>query len=251
MKRLELFRKTVKNERNIILSLVVLILIGLVCWLFLKKTEEFGLNFFTEMLGVAITVFIVDRLIKKRDETRNVPQKLAAYEDVRLYVSRYISFWTDTYRQSVPDEKPNTIYDFFTQDTISKIFKHLDLDSEVNIKPRRKWGDWLSEKLKEFKDKGDKILDRYSNVLEPEIFKYVHQLTETSSHDFLIQMLWVCKNGKTMSPRIEITPELFHSSIKFKEEDFNAILKLYDWCNAQYEIMSKFDNSIAKVYEYK
>ena len=46
------------------------------------------------MLGVAITVFVIDRLIQAREETKNIPQKLAAYEDVRLYASRYISFWT-------------------------------------------------------------------------------------------------------------------------------------------------------------
>ncbi|MCE2963492.1 MAG: hypothetical protein ACK5UE_06680 [Chitinophagales bacterium] len=82
-------------------------------WLCYAKTEQFGLNFFTEMLGVAVTVFVIDRLIQNREETRSIPQKLAAYEDVWLYTSRYISFWTSVYRESVPEEEPQTFEAFF------------------------------------------------------------------------------------------------------------------------------------------
>ena len=57
------------------------------------KTEEFkdfGLNFFTEILGVVITVFVIERFIQKKEDKRNLPQKLAAYEDVLRGVKRNV-----------------------------------------------------------------------------------------------------------------------------------------------------------------
>lgn len=112
---LQKFWKNIKSEKTTILTLLAFLLIWLFCWLGSTKTEQFGLNFFTEMLGVFVTIFVIDRLIQNREENKNIPQRLAAYEDIRLYTSRYISFWVNAYRESVPDEEPTTLNLFFSE----------------------------------------------------------------------------------------------------------------------------------------
>ncbi len=96
-----------KEWGTIILILSLCLLLGLFCWLKTEEFKDFGLNFFTEILGVVITVFVIERFIQKKEDKRNLPQKLAAYEDVRLYTSRYISFWTETYRRRVNQQVQN------------------------------------------------------------------------------------------------------------------------------------------------
>lgn len=249
MKRLQSFWEYIKNEKNIILSLLGFILVGLICWLSSTKTEDFGSNFFTEMLGVAVTVFIVDRLIQKRDEKRNIPQKLAAYEDVRLYASRYINFWTETYRLSVPEPDPETIEDFFSEKGMSKILDYLNMDSEPNVTPTQKWWSWIVDNAKEFKENGDKILDRHSHNLDPIAFGFVHQLTESSFNNVLMMMPSIRQSDISMKfPRIKI---LRSYSIFPTKEDFEAVLGLVNWCNESYSMLQKYNNSIRKVMEYK
>lgn len=249
MKRLQLFWIFIKNEKSIILTLLGLISIGLICWFASEKTEDFGLNFFTEMLGVAVTVFIVDRLIQNREEKRNTPQKLAAYEDVRLYTSRYISFWTEAYRQSVPDPDPVTIEDFFSENGMSKILDHLYMDSEPNVTPPHKWWDWIFHNAKEFKDNGDKILDRHSNNLDPIAIGFIHQLTESSFNSLLLMTPSIRQADISMKfPRVKV---LGSYSIEPTIEDYEAILGLVNWCNQTYSMLHKHNKSIKKVMEYK
>lgn len=250
MKRqLYTFWKNIKSEKVIILRILGFILFGLFCWLFSKTTEDFGLNFFTEMLGVAVTVFVIDRLIQNREERRSIPQKLAAYEDVRLYTSRYISFWTATYRDSVPEDEPETIELFFSDLGMPKILNHLYMDSEPNVTPSRKWWEWIVHNAKEFKDNGDKLLDRHSHNLDPIAFGYVHQLTESSFNNTLLISPSIKQSDIQMKfPRIKV---LGNYSLPPQKEDYDAILGLVKWCNETYSLLRKHSNSIKKVSEYK
>ena len=185
IKKIKTILEYVKKEKYILLTLLALILVGLLSWLGSVTTEQFGLNFLTEMLGVAITILIIDRLIQEREQTRTIPQKLAAYEDIRLYVARYIGFWSDAFRLSVPEEDPETFEDFFSEKGMNKIFNNLYLDSEPNVSPPRKWWDWIVHNAKEFKENGDKILNRYSYNLDPIAFGFLHHLTESSFNTML------------------------------------------------------------------
>ena len=200
------------------------------------------------MLGVAVTVFVIDRLIQNREETRSIPQKLAAYEDVRLYTSRYISFWTGVYRESVPEEEPETIEAFYSEAGMSKILYHLYMDSEPNVIPPWKWCDWIVHNAKEFKENGDKLLDRHSHNLDPVAFGYVHQLTESMFNNTLLMYPSIRQVDISMKfPRVKI---LGSYSIHPLTEDFEAILGLVKWCNESYNALKKHSISIKKVIEY-
>ena len=246
--KLRAFWENIRNDKVMILTLFGFLLIGLVSWFGSTKTEDFGLNFFTEMLGVVVTVFVIDRLIQNREEARNIPQKIAAYEDVRLYASRYISFWTNAYRESVPEDEPETLDLFFSEYGMSKILNHLNLDSEPNVTPSRKWWDWIVQNAKEFKDNGDKILDRHSHNLDPIAFGYVHQLTESTFNNAILMLPSIRQSDIQMNfPRVKV---LGSYSMPPPKEDYEAILGLVKWCNEQYLFLSKHSSSIKKVSDY-
>lgn len=236
-----------KSEWLIILIISVLLLIGLVLWLCFDKTKEFGLNFFTEMLGSAVAIFIIDRLIKSREEARSIPQKLAAYEDVRLYTSRYIDFWIGAFRESVPEDDPETVEDFFSENGMSKILKYLYLDSEANVFPSRNWHNWIVDNAKKIQENGNKILDRYSYNLDPEAFGYLHQLTQSVFNTCLLTLPSTYQfDALEKIPRVRV---LAYYSIP-PDKDFEPILGLLNWCNKTYNQLKKYDASIIKVSEY-
>lgn len=110
------------NFRSLIVLLIGLIsVIFLYMWTRLEgPLSDFGLNGFTESLGIGITVLLIDFLQKKREEMRLLPQRLVAYEDVRLLVARIYTFWNSAYLQSVPETPPSSINDLLSESYINK-----------------------------------------------------------------------------------------------------------------------------------
>lgn len=238
----------IKEWGFIILILCCCLLLGLFCWLKTEEFKDFGLNFFTEILGVIITIFVIERFIQKKEDKRNLPQKLAAYEDVRLYTSRYISFWTETYRCSVPETAPNTLEKFFSENGMTKILSYLYMDSSPNVTPKMTWWDWILENAKEFKENGEKILDRYSYYLDPVAFGCIHQLAESPFYSCILMLPSIRKSDAQYNiPRVKV---LGSYTIAPPREDYDAILKLVRWCDETYNVLKKYNKSIIKVTEY-
>ena len=241
-------KKAYLSNRPIANILLLFLLLGLVLWRANDSTKDFGLNFFTEMLGVFITVLIIDQIVKKREEQKLLPQKLAAYEDIRLFVSRYFSFWLSTYQLSVPGEMPKDIQTFFSENGMGKIWNCLYLNSKPNVTPETSWWVHLPHSMKELQDLGDKILDRHSNHLDPEIYGELHHMSESSFLTVFKYMQSLKQSDlKSKFPR----PSLLSSySMQPQEQDFAAITKLYDWCVANYQALSPHSPYLKKVAEY-
>jgi hypothetical protein len=148
-------------------------------YLWLSSTGEvsnFGLNAFTETLGILVTVLIVDHLIKRQEELRSLPQKATAYEDVRLLTSRVVSFWADVYRSCVPEPSPPSVDAIFCEASFEKMRTNLNLDSQPNVTPARTWWDWVPQNLSDHKKRAETILERHNNVLDPKAYAYVHHI---------------------------------------------------------------------------
>jgi hypothetical protein len=237
-----------KSEKILIICLTGFASFGLICWFFIAPAKDFGLNFFTEIMGAIITVFILDRIIKKREAQKNIPLKLAIYEDIRLYATRYIGFWAQTYMISVPEKAPENIKDFFSPNGMNKILSYLYMESEPNVTPPQKWWDWIVHNAKEFKDNGDKILDRYSGHLDPDTFGYLHQLTESSFNNCHL-MIPVIRQTDTFykTPRVKV---LGSYSIEPQMDDYNAIIGLETWCQKSYLELVKHKSTLLKVGNY-
>lgn len=251
MKNKEKFIKKVyiKNIIRKYLLLIVsifLILLWLVLWS-IDYTKDFWLNFFTEMLWVWITILFIDKITQYRKEIEEIPRILATYEDIRLYTSRYISFWVETFNICVPEKNPDTIDKFFSKDWMPKILNYLWLNSEPNVTPKRKWWDWIVTNAKEFIDSWDKILDRNWYLLEPKIYSNIHYITEST----FIKVLSMIKNLRSSDlenwfKRVEVLK--YYSTLP-TDDDFKTILELYNRCE---EVYFKYNNNpnIKRVYQY-
>lgn len=214
----------------------VITAIAIMCFLLWKlaagSLQEFGLNAFTETLGLLVTVILIGYLIKKQEETRLLPQQASAYEDVRLLVSRIISFWADAYKNSVPGPPPSSLSVLFSKESFEKIGLNLDLDSQPNVIPKREWWQWLPENLKDFIQLAEKILERHNNILDPEAYFAVHKI---ASEGMKPEMITSIRNIDKMSgfPR----PRILSCYWYMPEEHLDAILYLTRWCANKVELL--------------
>lgn len=187
-------------------------------------------------------------LLRNREKEGLVPQRMAAYEDVRLFVSRYIGFWTTAFRDSVPEDDPGDLEGFFSESGMPKIFHNLYMDSEPDVSPPRPYWEWIVENVEEFSKIGDKVLARHELLLGPSVHAQIHQLTKCSFNRML-SLLPVHLNSdlKDGYPRIRILYSYSEPPVK---EDFEAALGLFGWCETQYRQLRKKNPSIDRVAQY-
>lgn len=168
------------NHKYLLLIILSLFLVlGLVLWLDADGSlRDFGLNFFTEILGVVITVFIIDRLSQIREDERLKPLKLAEFEDAKNLFNRFISFWYVTYSRSVPEEYPETFDEFLSDNGIGKIFNYLNVDSRPSQNDSLSWVQWIQNNHEEWLEISNRFLERHSANADPELYKLIHAFIE-------------------------------------------------------------------------
>lgn len=236
------------DYKYVIIILFLLAMVGFLLWQFYNPLKDFGLNFFTEILGAIVTILVIDRIIKNREEGKYIPQKLAIYEDVRLFMSRYLHFWLSTFKESVPEDDPPNIETFFSENGLGKIWPHLYLDAVPKVTPQRTWWDWLVQSGDDLTKLGDKILQRHSGLLDPIAYRYIHQLTECtffSSIKLIPTLRAIDINDGFPRPKI-----LQSYSSKPSEDDYQAMIGLYVWCQNTFETLTKHDENLKKVSKY-
>jgi hypothetical protein len=234
---------------SIILIVFLLALIGF--WISIKvdSLKEFGQNFLSEMLGVLVTILVINQLIVYRDEKRKLPHKFAVYDDIRLFISSYMVFWQQAFQESVPEDDPENIYSFFSDDGMGKIWNFLD----ITVKPKSaipcSWYDHLIEFSTEYREKGDKILTRHSKHLPPEIYRIIHQITEAHYLDVLINMHKMTKYYE--NSKIDVSNVLeSYAVVRPNDKDYSSIIALHEWCENIHQELSSIEKTISRVTTY-
>lgn len=243
------------ETRNLTIPLAILALICLIFW---KKNvpglAEFGLNAFTEILGIILTVVFVDQLIRQQEIKRTLPLQAAVYEDIRLLTTRVIRFWEDAFRRAVPRPAPSELIQFWeaiykktisqsvpltveqllSTETIDVIRMYLDLDSQPNVTPQRTWWEWLPEQEEDFRTRGERILQRHMGILDPQTYALIHQFV--SGVDVSPSIRTMRKSDQELGyPR----PQNLGSYWITNGEVLNTVVKLNEWCIEKKQFLEK------------
>ena len=228
-----------RHKRLLILLMCLIASCCLYLWLSTNgETSNFGLNAFTETLGILVTVLIVDHLIKRQEELRTLPQKATAYEDVRLLTTRIVGFWADVCHACVPEASPASVDELFSHASFDKMNRYLNLDSQPNVDPPRTWWDWLVQSLFDHRKRAETILERHNNVLDPNTYALVHQIATEGIEPSIIQTLRQ-SDQRSGFPR----PHILGSYCFLPENYCETVVNLVSWCEAQ--VMQLESNGIA------
>lgn len=224
-----------RHDRQVAAAIVVVAAIFLLLWLLApSRLADFGLNGFTETLGIAFTVLLIGQLLRGREEARTLPQRLAAFEDVRLLAQRRITFWFQAYMAAVPGALPTRVHELLSPQSIALLAGHLDMDSHPNVTPRRTWWQYVSEDLESFRVSAERILERYNAILDPKAFLSIHRLLNTTVEPGL--PLGILQSDQEAGyPR----PRLLGNYLPILPEHFTALLELIDWLVSEKQSLSK------------
>lgn len=197
-------------------------------WLPCSRLSDFGLNAFTETLGLILTVLLVDTLLRRHEKARLLPQMQTAYEDVRLLVSRIILFWSEIYRLSVPEPCPADVNALLSPRAFEQMLQSLNMNADANVTPRRSWFEAFPQGIQDHLDQANMILQRHSTVLDPEAYRCVHSLTRMLLTPQLMAAIRQ-SDREHHCPR----PAVLQSYFALGEDYLDSINTLVAWCKNQ------------------
>lgn len=142
--------------------------------------QDLGLNLLSEVIGIVITVFLVDKVIQRREEKRWKPAKHLVYAKLlklidsftgELFPMEYLKINNDFVFFGEIEVQPHWI----VKSESDPHFNNLLFSLEEKIDAEK---DLCFAKLPEVAKKIDEILMQYSYLLEPEIISILMKIRE-------------------------------------------------------------------------
>lgn len=199
------------RKRNFDLSLVLggSLLIAIVLMTF-DKSREFGTNFFTEIIGVTITVFVINKILERKERQKRISIDQRILREVQSIIASYFSIWKHLAWQYIPDEKIENEIDllkvyprlvklsginerlevvsihhpeswklFFHNRSIKECFENYysTLTSEIQL---------LINDFKMFLE--PELLDSLLNIMECQYFKNILMMSQEGTEKILIEL---------------------------------------------------------------
>ncbi|WP_156876953.1 hypothetical protein [Paludibacterium yongneupense] len=175
-------KSVICEYRIIVLLMGFLAAVFFVMWKYgTGDLHDFGLNAFSNIIGMAITVFFIDHLIRNQEIKRQWPLKVAAFLDVQRFVDGLAISWLNVYNWSgknelPPPKEPPSISEFLTLEYFNIIRQRLNLDAEACVFPKRTWWEYLPQEEEKYRQLGEKILERHGSNLDPFAYHLVYKM---------------------------------------------------------------------------
>lgn len=194
-----------KKNFDLVAVFAVSVAVGLtVVWF----DRELGINFLTEIGGVAITVFVIDRIIERRERQKRISIDQRILRDIQAIVASYFSIWKHIAWQYFPDTRFKTSEDvvkhypaFVNQTILSERFKTISIhhpeswDLFFNNRTIEacfeNYYSTLTKQIQRFIDDfkiyiEPELLNILLNVMECQYFKELHLMPQPATKKFVI-----------------------------------------------------------------
>ena len=193
-----------------------------------------GSNLLAEFIGAAVTVYGIDFLIRRREESRLMPVRASSYEDVRVMTHWALDIWRNAYVNSVGDSLPQNWTQLFSSESLLKVLTALDITKPANIIPAQPWSVYFDKEMERINKHAEKILERHAAALDPKIHNAVYTLVYYNHHKIVnLQAL----DRQMGTPR----PTNLGSYVPVIKEWFEAVLDLHEWTISMHKYLTAND----------
>lgn len=261
-----------KEYSNVLTVLLLILLVGSLLWFHSGDDDlkSLGINLVSDAIVLVVTIFILDSFVKKNEERKLMPAKMSTYLEVNQFVDLYVDFWRDTYELCVRNKKVEGVDSFFSADYCGLIWTNLNLNCPVsdprslqlvpehvaNYASKDDWWNYIPKAMQKFKDQGSAIMNMHLTYLDPEVSRYIHHIITS---ELINQLISLPVKKKLSYDHRDKSSNVFDkrpilkafSGCKPSEEDYEAIVYLYKWCEKNYQQYSKINPGIAKNASYK
>ncbi len=225
-----------------------------------RKSYEIGNNLFTEMSGVAMTVFVINKILARKENQKRISIDQRILREVQSIIASYFSIWKHLAWQYFPGEKIETEKDLLK--LYPEFVKRAKLNEQfriVSIHHPESWklffhnrsirecflnySSTLSEDIQAFINDfkiylEPELLDCLLNILECEYFKNIFMMGEEGTSNILIDL--------------EQDTERLDSYISADDtRHLNRFLELFNYSKRLKNKITKFSEVSAELYQLK
>lgn len=174
----------------IILMVISLVIYGLIppSW---EGVRNFALNLAAGIVGTLLTVFLIDQVLRSKEESEE-KEKKRKYQEIalrhlRIPLINHLRMFTNILKavsQSAPQKSYDSVHDLFDKDYFAKL-ELLDFSKDAPLLGY-KWSDYIARECSRFKESITRTLDRYSLYLDSDIVELMEQIINSSFMDFVV-----------------------------------------------------------------
>ena len=141
--------------------------------------ENLSINLMATIIGSAIAIFGIEKIIKKEQESKQKPVKAVALKKVQRFitgVTQEVEYMSKASADS-SWQRPKDFKDLYSADIAKQICWHLDVDVEAPVMPRRDWWAYLYGSFENLKQQADDLIIKYGNYLPETICAELEEIT--------------------------------------------------------------------------
>lgn len=154
--------------------------------------KDISLNVGTEILGIVLTVLLIDVVIRKKEQVERERVVNVAFAQLRVALQQHIVILLNMYKASAehaPHPLPDRLETLFGPDYFVQI-AFLDLSKPApvaSVKPLQ-WFDYLHIEMEQFKSALTRTLEKYAVFLNPATVELLEELLASSLISVLTQL---------------------------------------------------------------
>jgi hypothetical protein len=250
--------KDIFKKHDLILVFAISTLVGLSLYIY-PRTRDFGVNVITELISVWVTVFLVNRIIEKRERKKRLSIDQRILKETLSIIASYFSIWKHLVWKYFPDEKINTEQDLIAR--YAEILNVTQLSEKfeiVSIHDPESWKLFFHNRtIKEcFENyyealQGDirSLIDNFKIHLEPQLLGYLLEMNESK---YIREVNSIFKNDEA-DVLHEFGQDInkLSSYISNDKTHFKKINELNLYCLGLSDRIAEFADSNLAQYDFK
>jgi len=148
---------------------------------------SFCLNLATEVVGIFLTVLLIDRALRRQEREQQRKMARIAYQRLRRPLGDAVSFWFAVLKGCLPAKPaqiPCEFREILEPENLQALMS-FDAATKAPVHPEQLWCTYMAARVESLRQALDSIVDKYAFVLSPE---EVARFEDCSGSDFTARM---------------------------------------------------------------
>ncbi|CAN5712288.1 hypothetical protein BH23GEM9_BH23GEM9_33480 [soil metagenome] len=147
-------------------------------WPHNELVDRFVPNFTSEVLGIFITLAVVQRLLQRQERARRMRASIGAFRRGGRALARLLGAWADILKGCHADEDPPRQVERLFAPHITEQLAQLDLNRRRGEEPHQRWVDWLLAEIDAALVEINRVVVAYGGALDPAYTEAVDELID-------------------------------------------------------------------------
>jgi hypothetical protein len=169
-------------------SLLLILIASLYIYNTSSRHADFFLSLSTTVIGILLTVFLIDRVLRKQHDAELDKYRLVALRRLRGPIESHINMLQKIYMASahkLPDPVWSSLEEFFSDDRLYETVLWFDALKPAPVEPEIQWYKYICHEVKEFKAELGHISDRYAVYMPYDLLVLIESLSRSWFFSFI------------------------------------------------------------------